>query len=135
MLSDAAAQKIVSALTAVATAQGASGPYQQVVPAGAAFPRIVFQIETDQDQLDTPRRAIDVTFSVRVISMTSFKAADTVMVAVDTALHDVEWSVTGWTNYWLMREGSTPRLADPRDGGGWYYQVGATYRARFAKDT
>jgi hypothetical protein len=134
-LPDTIAAKIVSALAPVASAQSASGPYQDVVPAGAAFPRIVFQIETDLPMNDTPREAIDVTFNVRAISSTSYKQADTVMSAVDAALHEVEFSVTGWVVYWQRREGSTPRLADPREGGGYYFQTGATYRVRLAKDT
>jgi hypothetical protein len=134
MLADLVAQKIVTALAPVATAQSASGPYQQVVPQGAGFPRIVFQIETDLPQLDTPRDAIDVTYSVRVISQASFKQADTVMSAVNAALDDIPFSVTGWTCYWNRREGSTPRLNDPRDGGGYYFQTGAVYRARYSEE-
>jgi hypothetical protein len=135
VLSDTVAQKVVTALTAVATAQSATGPYQQVVPQGAAFPRIVFQIENDTPQLDTPREAIDVVFSVRAISTVSFKSADTIMSAVDAALDDINFTITGWTVYWQKREASTPRLADPRDGGGYYFQTGAVYRVRVAKDS
>jgi hypothetical protein len=134
-LPDTIAAKVYTALTAVATAQSATGPYQGIVPQGAAFPRIVFQIENDTPQNDTPREAIDVVFSVRAISSVSYKQADTVMSAVDAALHDVPFSITGWTVYWQRREGSTPRLADPREGGGYYFQTGATYRTRLAKDT
>jgi hypothetical protein len=134
-LADTVAQKVYTALTAVATAQSATGPYQQVVPQGAAFPRIVFQIENDMPQLDTPREAIDVVFSVRAISTVSFKSADTVMAAVDAAIDDINFTVTGWTVYWQKREGSTPRLADPREGGGWFYQTGAVYRVRLAEDS
>lgn len=136
MISDLVAQKIVTALGAVATAQSASGPYQAVVPAAATFPRIVFAIETDNDMNDTPRRAIDVTFAVRAISQVSFKQADTIMSAVDAALWGQEsaFSVTGWTCYWVNRETSTPRLADPREGGGYYFQAGAVYRARYSKE-
>lgn len=133
-LADLVAQELVGLLAPVASAQNASGPYQDVVPQGAGFPRLIFTIETDNDQLDTPRRNIDVTYSVRVISSVSYKQADTIMGAVDTALYDVDMTVTGWTNYWNLRETGTPRLADPREGGGYYYQSGAIYRARFAKE-
>lgn len=135
VLADLVAQKIVTALASVATAQSATGPYQDVVPQGAAFPRIIFAIENDTPQLDTPRQAIDVVFAVKAVSMNSYKQADTIIAAVDAALNDVPFSVTGWTCYWQMRESSTPRLADPREGGGHYFQTGAVYRARFSKET
>lgn len=134
-LADDIAAAIVTMLAPVVSANNGSGPFHQVVPqTTAAFPRIIFDIESDRDENDTPTRAKDILFSVKVISATGFKQANNILDACDALLHDGTFALTGWHPYWLMRESSTPRRADPREGGGYFYQTGATYRLKVEKE-
>ena len=122
------AAALYGVLAPVATDQGASGPYDTVVPQRAAFPRLVFQIETDVDLNDTPTRAQEVTASVRVISETGFKQARAILDAVDAALHNQMLTVTGQVNYDTHRERATPSIAELRSGGDYYWNAGNVYR-------
>ena len=121
----------LSAGTALLAELGAGTPiFHDIVPPDAALPAVVYSYIAGGDDNTTPRRTKGVVVSVKGVAETLGEAAD-VDVQLDALLHDQAGSVTGWTNYWLMRE--TDFSYAEQSAGEIFWHVGGHYRIRLSK--
>jgi hypothetical protein len=112
---------------------GTDSIYNQQAPPGAAYPLIVFQYQGGGDENKSPHRAKNMLYTIKAISADGLTDAGTIDAAVDTELHlGTALTVSGWTNFWLAREGEI-RLVEATPEGNRYYHAGGIYRARIAK--
>jgi hypothetical protein len=121
--------------TATALTQLLSGTtaiYNLQAPESAAYPYVVFNVQGGGDINQTAHRTKSLIVFVRCYSKTSAKNAGSIDAQIDTALHLVPFTVTGWTNTWLAREQDLETVENPPTGGQIFMQ-GGLYRERLAK--
>ena len=119
-----------TALTALLA--GTASVYNGVVPMGQAFPAIVYSHQGGGDINESPHRSRNLLYTVKAISAVSMTQAGNIDAAADALLHGKALTVSGWTNYWLMRE-SDLRLVETTPEGGSYFTSGGVYRIRIAQ--
>lgn len=127
---DSALYSTLSAGTAL-TSQlaGTTSIYHGVAPRGSTLPYVVFNQSAGGDANDTPRRRKDLVYTVQAVSSTSYKSAGLIDAAVDDLLHGQTLTVSGWTNFWTMREQDI-EYSETTDAGQIIYHVGGMYRIR-----
>lgn len=64
---------------------------------------------------------------IRAYSVSSAAQAGSIDAQIDTALHLVPLTVSGWTNLWLARE-TDVELVENEASGRQIYQAGGLYR-------
>jgi hypothetical protein len=133
-LTDKIAAALTVRLAPIVAANNGSGAFDTAVTTNAVFPRIIFAIELDTEDNATPQDGTDYLVSVKVISQTGFKQANKIDGQIRAALHNSPLIIEDAVTYSQMRINGTPRLANPRDGGGHYYQVGGVYRIRVIEE-
>lgn len=106
--------------------------YNQLAPQGAALPYVVFALMGGGDDNKSPHRAKQLVYLVKALSSQGFKQAGEIDAVIDSLLHNQPLSVTGWENYWLMREEDV-RYVETAPGGGQIYHAGGRYRLRIAQ--
>ena len=111
----------------------ASGIYNLVAPQRAAYPLVIFGLNAGGDENKSPHRSKSLRYLVKAVSQTSLKNAGSIDAELDTALHGVLLTVTGWTNTWLMRESGDVRYEEIGADGKRYFHAGGIYRVRLAK--
>ena len=107
----------------------ATSIYNQQAPTAAALAYIVFAYQAGGPTNLSPIRAESLIYLVKGVTRTGAKAAGAIDDAIDAALHNAPLTVTGYTNYWLMREGRM-RMVDPDTDGQPIYHAGGFYRVR-----
>jgi len=127
---------LYSALTAGTTVTsllaGTTAIHHGVAPRGSAFPYIVFNQQGGGDSNDNPRRNKDLVYTVRAVSNASNKSAGVIDAAVDDLLHGATLTVSGWSNYWTMREQDIEYIETTPDGQN-IWHVGGMYRIRICE--
>ena len=78
--------------------------YHLQAPEGATLPYVVFNIQGGGDTNQTRHRVKSLVLFVRAYSGSSAAQAGSIDAQVDTALHLVPLTVSGWTDLWLARE-------------------------------
>jgi hypothetical protein len=106
--------------------------YNQLAAPGAVLPYVVFSTQAETDDNESPHRAKQLLVLVKGISAIGFAEAGTIDAAIDTALHRVTLSVSGWTNFQTRRESSV-RYLESLPGSGTAYHAGGIYRLRIAQ--
>lgn len=91
-----------SALTALLS--GTTAIYNTQAPDNAALPYVVFSVQGGGDENRTPNRTKNLVLNVRGYTAAGPAAAGTIDSKIDSALHGVTLSVSGWTNFWTARE-------------------------------
>lgn len=116
----------------------ATSIFRDIVPQPKAYPAVVFSLQAGGDDNKSPRRAKQLLYLVKGVvpdrvgaSTYTLKDALSIDAQIDTALHGVVLTVTGWTNYWLMREADIS-FTEIADGGRRFYHAGGNYRLRIA---
>jgi len=120
-----------TALTALLA--GTTSIYAQQAPEGAAYPYVVYNIQGGGDENLTPNRTKNIVVFVRGYSKTGNAQAGSIDAQIDTALHLVPLSPSGWTNVWLARETDVETVENPPTGGQ-IWMNGGLYRCIVDKD-
>ena len=109
---------------------GTTAIYKGQAPEGSTLPYIVFSFPSDLDANETPRRRKDDIMFIRAFATGSNGAAiaGSIDDQIDTAVHLVPLTVSGWTNIWLAREQGLETV-ETTPTGAMIFMRGANYRA------
>ena len=122
--------KLTTGTALMAKLAGATSVYDAVAPRGASLPYVVFHWQGGGDENITPTRFKNVLYTVKGISETSAKNAGEIDSEIDALLHGTTLTdVTGWTNFWCMRETDVDFVETTPEGQNIWHQ-GGTYRIR-----
>ena len=108
---------------------GTDAIYHMQAPEGQAYPYIVFNVQGGGDENQSQHRTKNLVVFVRAYSAVSPAQAGSIDAQVDTALHLVPLTVTGWSNFWLARE-TDIELVENEPNARPIYTVGGMYRIR-----
>ena len=111
---------------------GTTAIYNLQAPEGAVLPYIVFDDITTDDN-DSQNRALNTLVTIRTYSGNSAAQAGSIDASIDTALHMIPLTVSGWTNFWMAREQVTP-LVENQPSGKRIFSMNAEYRVRLDKE-
>lgn len=117
--------------TALTALLGGTAIYHAQAPDGTALPYLVFSTQSMIDENQTANRTKNALVYVRAYA-TKAAQAGSIDAAADALLHDVPLTVTGYTNFWLRRDGEV-ELIENTPNGSKIYSSGATYRVRLDK--
>jgi hypothetical protein len=131
-LADAISTKLLATSALTALLATPASVFADQAPPNAPKPYVIFRAQGGGDENRTPHRTKNLLVQVRGFSVKSQAEARSIDAAIDAALHHVALTVTGWTNYWLAREGDIDLVENPPDGKT-VYTAGGIYRARIAK--
>jgi len=128
-----------TALTALLA--GTASVYNTVIPAGASYPCVVFNLAAGLDANDEPgHRRHQEEYQVKVVDQTSMAHAGSVAAQIDTLLHAVgpgtasNLSVSGYRV--LFQERVRPvRYVESSAEGQRFYHAGGIYRVRLEEGT
>ena len=120
-----------SAITSLLS--GTTAIYNQQAPEGAILPFIVFSTPSELDENMTQNRTKNNVVYIRAFSGVSAAQAGSIDTAIDTALHLIPLTVTGWSNFWMVREQGI-ELVETQSTGKIIYSAGANYRIRLDKE-
>ena len=116
-----------SAITSLLS--GTTAIYNQQAPEGATLPFIVFSTPSELDDNMTQNRTKNNIVYIRAYSGNSAAQAGSIDAAIDTALHLIPLTVSGWTNFWMAREQGI-ELVETQPTGKQIFSMGANYRVR-----
>lgn len=116
----------------IITKLGGTAIWNLVIPEEESLPAIVFSHAAGGDENLTNIRSGNYVFLVKAVSATSLKEAGEVDDLVTACLHDVTLTVSGWANFWCMRENEV-RYHEIGPGGEQYFHAGAYYRVQIEK--
>lgn len=119
-----------TALTALLA--GTTSVYDSIAPREASFDYVVFNQSGGGDNNRTPRRSKDELWTVKAVSATSARTAGNIDAQIDELLHGQTLTVTGWTNYWTMRERDIEYVETTPEGRN-IWHVGGIYRVRLCE--
>ena len=119
-----------SAITSLLS--GTTAIYNQQAPEGATLPFVVFSTPSELDENMTANRTKNNVVFIRAYSGVSASQAGSIDAAIDTALHLIPLTVSGWTNFWMVREQGI-ELVETQPSGKIIYSSGANYRCRLDK--
>ena len=121
----------LSAGTALTTLLGGTAIYNALATQGTALPYVVFFKSSGGDDNTSPRRARSLVYTVKAVADRAYTAGD-IDDELDTLLHEATLTVTGWNDYWIMREVDVSyeeRLAN----GNVVFHRGGQYRIRLSQ--
>lgn len=111
----------------------ATGIYNQKAPRGAAYPLIIFNEQGGPgDENKSPHRSRNLLYTIKAITQTNLSDAGDIDEQIDAVLHLQILIVSGWSNFWLAREGPI-RLVETTPEGQEFYHSGGIYRIRIAQ--
>ena len=124
--------KTTSAITSlISTVPNGTAPaiYHLQAPEGQAYPYVVFNVQGGGDVNDTANRLKNLMVFIRVYTAGLNGAAQggSIDARIDTALHLVPLTVTGWSNIWRARE-TDVELVQNEPGGQQIHTNGGVYR-------
>ena len=120
-----------TAITALLS--GTTAIYRNQAPEGAVLPYVVFNKQTGRPENLDANRVDNLLYYVRAYSGNSAGEAGSIDARIDTALHLVPLTVSGWTNIWLARE-SNIEIVSTEPSGRLIHSAGALYRIIVDKD-
>lgn len=83
---------------------GTTAIYNQMAPDDASLDYVVFNVQAGGDDNTSAHRTKNLVVFVRGYSSAGAAKAGTIDAQIDTALHMVPLSISGWANFWLARE-------------------------------
>jgi hypothetical protein len=119
-----------SAITSLLS--GTTAIYNQQAPENAVLPFIVFSTPSELDENMTQNRTKNNVVFIRAYSGVSASQAGSIDAAIDTALHLIPLTVSGWTNFWMVREQGI-ELVETQPTAKNVFMSGANYRVRLDK--
>jgi hypothetical protein len=112
---------------------GTTAIYNQQPPDQSAMPYIIFNKMGGGPDNSTPSDSRSYLYFVRAYSTTSAAHAGTIDAQAMLLLHQKTLSVTGYSNYWTVRESDAPQTVDNLPSGERAYQSGGFYRIKVDK--
>jgi hypothetical protein len=94
----------ITNLLAGTTSTFPSAIYHGQAEEGAPLPYLVYSLQGGGDENLSQNRTKNLVVFVRAYSGSSAAQAGSIDAQVDTALHLVPLTVSGWTDFWLARE-------------------------------
>ena len=119
-----------TAITSLLT--GTTSIYKNQAPEGAVLPYIVFNKQSGGPVNLDGNRVDNFLYYVRAYSGNSPAQAGSIDAQIDTALHLVPLTVSGWTNIWLARESNIETVSTEASGK-LIHSAGALYRVMVDK--
>lgn len=120
--------KAGTALTALLA--GTTAIYNQQPPDNSTMPYVIFNKMGGGPDNDTPSDSRSYLYFVRAYSQTSAAHAGTIDAQISNLLHRKTLTISGYTNYWTVRESDAPQTVDNLPSGERAYQSGAFYRIK-----
>lgn len=130
-LNTAIYNKLSGATALTSLLSGTAAIYALQAPESAVYPYIVYNIQGGGDENDTANRTKNLMVFIRAYGTTNAQAGS-VDAQIDTALHLVPFTISGWTNFWMARETDLETVENPPTGGQ-VFMNGALYRVRLDK--
>lgn len=115
--------------TALISALGGTAIYSVQAPDNALPPFVVFSLVAGQPDNDSPSDMRSALYQVRCFSGSKATAAS-LDGLVSARLHRQALSVTGYTNFWTVRESDSPALVENLPNNVKIYSFGGYYRIR-----
>jgi hypothetical protein len=116
-----------TALTALLS--GTTAIYNTQASDEAVLPYVVFSHAGGGQEALTPSNMQNIVYFIRAYTDTSAALAGSIDAQIDTLLHKMTLSVTGWTNIYTAREDQFSNTETPPDGNT-IFMAGAYYRFR-----
>lgn len=116
-----------TALTAL-LANGTASIWHLQPPDNEAMPYIIYNLQGGGDENQTPSRMKNLVYFIRGYGRKN-TAAGSIDTQIDALLHGNSITVSGWTNFWLMRE-TDLELVENLPSGEKAYMQGGFYRIR-----
>lgn len=98
----------------------------------AAYDYVVWNIQGGGDENLSAHRIKNLVVFIRAYSVGSAAQAGSIDAQIDTALHLVPLTVSGWSDLWLARE-TDIELVENEESGRPIYQAGGMYRLLLEK--
>jgi len=121
------AYNLLAASTALVAALGGTAIYIRDVPAGIVPPYIVLDTIRAQDLNLCPHRMGESLLSAQAITTDGAAAANTLDGLCDTALHNSDPSITGWTSLHCWRQRHLAYREIAADGREYFHAEGEYY--------
>lgn len=102
----------ILALLAGTTSAYPNPVYHLQAKNGAPMPYVVYSIQGGGDLNSEPHRIKDLVVFVRAYSAMSAGNAGSIDAQIDSALHLIPLTVSGWSNLWLSRERDLETVED-----------------------
>lgn len=117
-----------TSLTALLSS-GSTSLYYQLAPDEAGLDYVVWNWQGGGDDNTSPHRTKNLVLYARGYSSVGPKRAGEIDAQLDALLHKQSLSVTGWNNFWLMRERDVSQVEiDTANVKTW--MAGGMYRTR-----
>ena len=110
---------------------GTASVYKDKAPDDASYPYVVYNLHGGGEENQTPQRSKNVVYFIRAYSKTSTANAGNIDTQVDSLLHGKTLTVTGWNNWYTVREGEIENT-EVLSNGDRVYSAGALYRIKIA---
>lgn len=117
--------------TALTGLLGGTAIYNAVVTQGTALPYAVFFESSGGDDNSSPRRARSLLYTAKGVAERAY-TANAIDEAMDALLHEGALSITGWNDYWVMRE-TDVAYEEKLANGNVVYHRGGQYRIRISE--
>jgi len=111
---------------------GGTAIYNKRAPQSPPSKYVIFQWQGGGYENESPHETVNVVYAIFGIAATQAEAA-AIDDKIRAALHGQTLSVTGWTNFWCMREDHIS-FVEEDSGGVAKYRAGAIYRIRSDKN-
>lgn len=121
----------IKGISALITELGGTFIYNTLAPQTAPSKYALYRWQAGGDVNDTPVRSVDVLYGIYGIATTKAEAV-TISGLIDGSIHHSTLSMSGWNNYWMVREQDI-QLAETDEAGNTRWQVGGLYRIRADK--
>lgn len=132
-LNSAIYSKLQTTSAVTSLLSGTTAIYNLQAPEAAVLPYVIFNTSSEIDENETQNRTKNVLVSIRAYSGSSAAQAGSIDNAIDTALHLVPLTVSGWANFWMAREQGI-ELVENQPSGKPIFSMGADYRVRLDKE-
>ena len=119
----------LAAGSALITALGGTAIYSMQAPDNSVPPYVVFNLVFGQPENITPSDMRSQLYQVRAFAY-SKATAGTLDALIDALLHRQALTVSGYTNFWSVRETDAPALVENLPSGIRVYSFGGYYRFR-----
>jgi hypothetical protein len=116
--------------TALVSALGGTAIYFVQAPDEKPLPYVVWSYQAGGPENITPSDLWSELAFVRAYAETPAQAG-TIDALIHARLHKQTLSISGYTNFWTVREGDAPALIDNQPNGQKAFMSGGMYRIRF----
>ena len=114
-------------------AAGSASLFHIQAAENASYDYVVWNIQGGGDENLSPHRTKNLLVFIRAYSVSGAAQAGSIDAQIDTALHLVPLTVTGWSDLWLARE-TDIELVETEESGRPIFTAGGIYRLLLEKN-